>query len=650
MQLETWTRFADLAVPWALTYALHSSVLLALAWLGARLLRGRSPATEERLWRVALLAGVLTASLQILRPVEPPAPPAVPRASAEMRPTKALPSASPFKPRVASPDATHSPPLRLEPRVEVPAVASRALALPGAWARALGLLWVAVGLTSIFAFAVRWLAFRRRLRDRVEISEGKLKAHLRGLSAKAGLARPVRLTTSEALSVPFARGVLAPEVCLPGRALAELPPHQQEAVLAHEVAHLARLDPLWVLMLRAFGALLFFQPLNRLAIRRLGELSEMAADEWAARSTGRGRDLAACLASVASWVVEGRTGGPVPALARRRSPLGKRIERLLEGGGVVEARWTLRGGTWVAVAALAAVLAGLPGLSISAAGSPPPAPRTPPPPPAPVQAPMPVATPVPATPPAPPAPTAMAVPAVTPAPTPVRTPRPPAAAAPVLAPASDSLGQLAPLPSIPEAPPAQPLPAPVAVPAPAPLAIPLADLDVPRPDGISDQEWRSMQRELRRAREQMQMDLERMQEELAEQRAHALEGRERALEEAQRSVEAALAEADRQALEQAIEGGIEGALAPLEHEALQEEAARKAMVDAERMMSRERLQLQAEVERVQAELMRMHQELDLKAKALAEAKQELERLRWLVNQEKQKAEPRRAPETPAPPR
>ncbi len=46
---------------WLVTYLLHSSLLLGAAWL----LQARLPRAGESLWRTALLAGVLTATLQV---------------------------------------------------------------------------------------------------------------------------------------------------------------------------------------------------------------------------------------------------------------------------------------------------------------------------------------------------------------------------------------------------------------------------------------------------------------------------------------------------------------------------------------------------------------------------------------------------------
>jgi hypothetical protein len=61
----------DATVAWLLTYALHSTLFLGLAWLASRRLAQRMPAVEEAVWRFALVAGLITASLQLAAGREP---------------------------------------------------------------------------------------------------------------------------------------------------------------------------------------------------------------------------------------------------------------------------------------------------------------------------------------------------------------------------------------------------------------------------------------------------------------------------------------------------------------------------------------------------------------------------------------------------
>src|SRR5438067_998251 len=54
---------ASSLLAWLLTYLIHSTVLLGVAWLVTRR-RRLEPAASDVLWKVALLAGLLTGTIQ----------------------------------------------------------------------------------------------------------------------------------------------------------------------------------------------------------------------------------------------------------------------------------------------------------------------------------------------------------------------------------------------------------------------------------------------------------------------------------------------------------------------------------------------------------------------------------------------------------
>ncbi len=180
------------------------------------------------------------------------------------------------------------------------------------------------------------------------------------LAAEAGVARHIRLTTSTTLSSPVAFGTRHPEICLPARARDALEPALLEAMLAHEVAHVARHDAAWLRAYRVTTTLLFFQPLNLLAVRNLHDTAEMLCDAWAAREQGRRVALARCLTAVADWILERPAPHGVSAMALRPSLLGRRVELLVAGDA--SERIHGRGTTLVAALPLLVVLALAPGL------------------------------------------------------------------------------------------------------------------------------------------------------------------------------------------------------------------------------------------------------------------------------------------------
>jgi beta-lactamase regulating signal transducer with metallopeptidase domain len=241
-----------------------------------------------------------------------------------------------------------------------PAPSTLPLALAG--------IWLAGALLLAASWMVGYLRLRRRLRPRPQVLEASMVELLGELQDRAGLRQPVRLTCSSRLPVPVALGVRRPEVCVPPRALASLAPEQQEGMLAHELAHLVRRDPFWLAFGRLLASVLFFQPLNWVAVRRLRALSELLCDEWAVGRTGRPVSLARCLAEVAGWSFQPLGSLPAPGMADRPSHLAFRIRRLLEEARSPQRRvhpvW-LTAGMLILVLAVAAAA---PGVQAAVAG------------------------------------------------------------------------------------------------------------------------------------------------------------------------------------------------------------------------------------------------------------------------------------------
>jgi hypothetical protein len=93
----------------------------------------------------------------------------------------------------------------------------------------------------------------------------------------------------------FCAGLLRPRIYL-SSAACELPATQLAAVVAHEHHHRRRADPLRLLLAEALAEALFFVPVAPRLADRYAALSELAADEAAARQHGRRRLAAALLA------------------------------------------------------------------------------------------------------------------------------------------------------------------------------------------------------------------------------------------------------------------------------------------------------------------------------------------------------------------
>jgi beta-lactamase regulating signal transducer with metallopeptidase domain len=321
-----------IVIAWMLTYLLHSTLLLGLAWLVSKPLSRWSVAAEETVWKLALVGALCTASIQLAAGWQPLAGQwkladlggvAAVAAQTENVPARAEAISS----LTMTSHEVRARNLPVTPNAEVTAAAP-VRTLPSAAALILGV-WGLGALVLLAAFGRSFLRLGQRLRSRPRIVGGTIHAQLRELAAEAGLSGAVRLSCSSRVPVPVALGIRRPEICVPPRALAGLTDEQQEGMLAHELAHLARRDPFWLVLRQVIACALFFQPLNWVARRRLREISEMLSDEWAVARTGRPLSLAGCLAEVAGWSV-GTPALPVPGMADRPSSLGRRIRRLLD--------------------------------------------------------------------------------------------------------------------------------------------------------------------------------------------------------------------------------------------------------------------------------------------------------------------------------
>jgi len=338
------------ALAWLLTYAIHSTVLLSLAWVLVRARRW-SPAASELLWKSAILGGLLTASVQLWLDVRPAGsvtlqPPAVTAPAAAAVPVDWPETPTPARTTNVAP-VTKSSAEPARPSLSV----SRSSAAVLAW----GLVALILGLSYI----ARRLILVGRLGDRQTVPDGRLLEMLTALAADAGLRRAPRLTFTSRISSPIALGIN--EICVPETALTDLDPEQQRSLLAHELAHLARRDPVWLDVASLIERVFWIQPLNRVANRQIATSAEFLCDDWAVRRTGSGVPLARCLAQVAEWIQASPLGVPVAGMAEERSLLVSRVARLLDG--VTPSSRSRRGLAIGAVAVLLATIVVAPGVS-----------------------------------------------------------------------------------------------------------------------------------------------------------------------------------------------------------------------------------------------------------------------------------------------
>ncbi|MFN9717339.1 MAG: M56 family metallopeptidase [Planctomycetota bacterium] len=136
------------------------------------------------------------------------------------------------------------------------------------------------GVVRIYRDASR---LRRLIALSRPVTDTRLLDLLEQISRSAQCSAIVRILQSEWIDSPFATGTLCPAIILPQSWFGALSSGSQRAILAHEMAHLAGRDPAWNLVSQTVLRTLFFQPLNRIAVRRMRDDAEYAADQFAAR-------------------------------------------------------------------------------------------------------------------------------------------------------------------------------------------------------------------------------------------------------------------------------------------------------------------------------------------------------------------------------
>ncbi len=317
---------------WSITWQL--AVLALLAWVCQRLLRVRHPGAVHGLWWFVLLAPLVLAPLRltlarhetaVVLPLPAPAARIVTEAQAARSTAPATPA--PAEPAPAVRPAPSPPPAQSEIPVPSPSVWER-LGRPGLAA----LVWLigcaAVGLRLLLGH--RWV--RAMLRESAPVRDEALLTMLRELREAGGVAVSVALHSSAAVGAPVLYGWRRPVIVLPEAWLRALSRDDLRALLAHEVAHVARRDFASNIVQRVLAVPLFFHPGVWLANRHIALAREQMCDAWAAE---QGADAASYAQSLMAAAAHARARFALVSVgvAEDRSTLFRRVEAIMGADG-----------------------------------------------------------------------------------------------------------------------------------------------------------------------------------------------------------------------------------------------------------------------------------------------------------------------------
>ncbi|HUQ13867.1 MAG TPA: M56 family metallopeptidase, partial [Novosphingobium sp.] len=295
------------------------ALLIELAWKSTliaggalavlRMLRARSPAERSLIAHLALCALLVLPAAALLLPTW-------------------APSAATFEaPSIAAGllEVKASAPLAVTPQPPAAAEAS-ARASAADIAGAVYLFPAALLLLAMLVAIVRLFAMRTRANV---IVEAPWLAALAGAQRRMGFKHGTALLVSDELRSPISWGVMRPIILLDRKAVEAS--GEAEAIIAHELAHVARLDWAKLLIARLACALLWFNPLVWRLARESHQLREETADDAVLLSAVDGADYAALLVSAArhdnkALLLAAHGVAPAPHSLKRR------ITRVLDNG------------------------------------------------------------------------------------------------------------------------------------------------------------------------------------------------------------------------------------------------------------------------------------------------------------------------------
>jgi soluble lytic murein transglycosylase-like protein/Zn-dependent protease with chaperone function len=303
---------------WTLLHSLWQLTLVGLA--AALLLRSAGRGQEQVQYVIALVAMVACLGLPVITFVHGLLLAGAPLTSVQGLPA-GLAAAGPLGGLSGLPRETWGARLLL--------LGSSHLAwLAGAWA--LGALGMGLRLAG------GWLLTRRWRRAAVA-APGPWPNRFRMLADRVGAGGRVVLLATTRVATPMAMGLWRPVVLVPTALLTRLPEAYLEALLAHELAHVARLDFLVNFLQSLIEVLCFHHPVVWWLSRRVRTLREHLCDDRAALAIAN----PTCLALALDALDDVQPQLTKLALAADGGPLFARIQRLLHPEPGQGAPWAL---------------------------------------------------------------------------------------------------------------------------------------------------------------------------------------------------------------------------------------------------------------------------------------------------------------------
>jgi beta-lactamase regulating signal transducer with metallopeptidase domain len=211
----------------------------------------------------------------------------------------------------------------------IPAPASSSAASSSVESSLGALPWlVEAWLLGVAFFSLRsaggFVLLERERRKQSTVVEDRMLEICHRLQDQLGITRAIRYCECAWLQAPAVIGWFRPVVFLPVAALTGLSEEQLEVVVAHELAHIQRLDPFVNVFQVCVETLLFYHPAVWWLNKRIRAEREHCCDDMAVALCGNAVEYARALTLMEEW-----RSAPVLAMAANRGPLTERVVRVL---------------------------------------------------------------------------------------------------------------------------------------------------------------------------------------------------------------------------------------------------------------------------------------------------------------------------------
>jgi len=300
------------------------SLLIAGLTLGLlQLLKNRSAAERSWVAHIGLLALVIMALAPVILP----------------RWNVATPTFFATSPDTSEPIQSTVPPATIDKAVPLtiapptaPKSAQLHSVLPSLSATAAATALYAVPAAILLFITVLALMRLVALRARADVLvDGHWLSALARAQRRMGFKHGTALLTSNELASPISWGLVRPVILLNSRAVEAS--DEAEAIIAHELAHVARMDWIKLLLARFATALFWFNPFVWMLAREAHQLREEAADDSVLAADILDTDYAQLLVGVARHECPGLLLG-AHGVAPSKSSLARRVARVLDGKSV----------------------------------------------------------------------------------------------------------------------------------------------------------------------------------------------------------------------------------------------------------------------------------------------------------------------------